>query len=218
MKNPLVFLLSLVAVCGIAPAIQADVIDTGAQSFTGTGIFDTMLSFAPFDSTLGTLLSVDIVPAATASGTVTVTNNNTSGPEQMFAFTVDEGLAISGHGAKLSLAPSFSGSTNLGAGDTYTSPTTTGPSVSTSQTLTTNLAAFESGPVDLMIHGLGLVSISGPTNVSISAISAANGTVDVLYNFTPATSDTPEPGTFLMAGGALMGLGLLGQRHFRALK
>ena len=212
-NNRILIPVLALAALGAAPAIRASVIDDGAQAFTGAGSFTTTLSFLPFNTTLGTLDSVEILPSATGSGTVTVTNDNTSGPAQLFTFSVDTLLTIAGGGTTTSLSPAFSGSTTLAAGATYTSPTITGTPVTTTNTVTTGLSAFESGPISFTITGVGEASTQGGTNLTINATSAANGAVDVVYNYTAApVTGSPEPDTLMLAGGALLGLGLLGRR------
>jgi len=71
--------------------------------------------------------------------------------------------------------------------------------------------------------GAGTFSLSGNTlsgnlvtgggSVSATIISTGYLQAEVDYTYTP-TSGTPEPGTMVLLGGALLGLGLIGKKRF----
>jgi len=58
----------------------------------------------------------------------------------------------------------------------------------------------------------GFTVIGGGNNISNSQATVTAGTATVVYTYTTAPTGTPEPGTFVLLGGALLALGSLRTR------
>ena len=188
----------------------------------GNPAYASNLTFAGFDTSLGTLDSVTITLSdVSTSGTLTVTNNgaqvsNVKGIGYNGSFVVSDGI----HDA---VGADFSYSQgNLNGGATAPNIATIagnggsqqfGPSSSSaidpqSVTITGDLSNYTSGAgVDVSVEGYVGSSIRqyGSSNVNLALLASGAGTVTLTYNYT-AYAAVPEPAE---TGSALLGLGTL---------
>ena len=185
------------------PAQQAT---ANFSSFT-TGGSQTQ-SVAQFNSSLGTLNSVQIILNGTLTSDVKVENLDAA-PSTINA-QVNGNLSLQGPGGTtlLSVAPTIAeNSTSLSAFDgTLDYGGTSGhdfgaqsASAQQSISLTSNLSAWEgSGNVALTETAQSASMVSGSGNEQVHISSEGSGTVTVIYNYTPATTPpttTPPPST-----------------------
>jgi hypothetical protein len=195
------------------------------ESVTAAGT----ISFAPFDTSLGTLTEVDIAlssPLAGIGSTASLTGGE-GGSHATAAFTAD--LNIVGPGSVTLFTAQASSTTSCLV-------VTTPGSCSTSAGVTLASGAFLPNPValtsptDLAFWDTALnvdlaVAIGNFTRhdvcVPVATGSCSNtddvsfsGTVDVTYQYTPTTS-TPEPWSIALFASSLAGLGFIRTRQRR---
>lgn len=185
---------------------------------TGTAATQS-LTWDKFDPTLGTLTGVSLSIGGTASGSVSVTNNDVD-PINLFDFFNRVRLTFSGTGSK----PGAQTSTNTAlvsspviptspgtyplAGET-TQPFSLNPGSQELSGLSNNLDAFVAyftGPGTFTTSLIQLPAIgssnSGFTTVDNAGLSAF-GMVSIVYTYQPV----PEPSTYALAA---IGLGVAG--------
>lgn len=208
-----------------------------SDSFSGINNFQSSFLFPYFDSTLGTLESVNFAVSESASGSITLTNTKASGNPSIAgsSFFLSSNLALSipptpawtvtsGTAAWQGSTPN----THLGAGTTRTITSPQAVTGGTSASHDTGLDAFlMSG---FFTVGVGVTTSytapypALPAGVTSSYNWTTTGTVVMTYNYltyNPLTynhlaaanpSETPEPTTQALFGSALLLLGLVKKR------
>lgn len=181
----------------------------------------SQLSFAKFDTSLGTLNSVSILMGSTVIGSGSITNTG-SGEATGTATLSSEVELFNSNAISLGIVqPIFQDrfriidSTTLAAGATKTYNAV---SVSDSKTFSfidvTTLAYFSgTGTGSLTATGLGLSGWSGSSNINTSFSTQASASYTITYDY--STAAVPEPLTILGAATAA-GFGAAFKR--RALK
>ena len=231
LTKKLILGLVLAAMPAIAQAGQITETHSYGSAAPGTPFsFSESLTFKGFDSSLGTLDSVEIIlnstavlsPFATFSGPLAPTTPSISVSNVSGSGVFDAKTSF-GLGTQTTLSTGqFSGTispTNFGGLFYYGQTTFASSSVSgsTSNTITSGLASYIGSGVTFNVDltaktsGAGSTS-SGPlTQISYGAGGSGYGTVEIVYHYT-APAAVPEPSTF-----ALLGLGGLGfaVRRFR---
>lgn len=187
------------------PAVTSNVVAPSTQQVTAaftsfkTGGSQTQ-SIAQFDSTLGTLNSVQILLNGKLTSDVKVENLDAA-PSAINA-QVNGALSLQGPGGTLlSVAPSISeNSTSLSAYDGTldyggTSGHDFGPQSASAQktiTLTNNLSVWEgSGSVALTETAQSSSTVAGSGNEQVNISSLGSGNVTVIYNYTPKPPSPP---------------------------
>jgi hypothetical protein len=185
---------------------------------TKTDFNTTIGLFNPFNVALGTLTNVEIDEFVTINGTLQFTNTDTS-PQSFFA-TLDSDVFVSQENGGLSndtdvaFRVPVSGTTTLPAGTAGPVTPYSGGPQEASILHATDLADYEAGLFALPLSSLSEITIHGGGG-NITAVQTNNGTVtvDVIYTYT-AVGGTPEPGTMVLLGFGLVGLGLAGRKRF----
>ncbi len=227
MRNQLLS-ISLAAVIGLGLSGAAKAASTPADVQTvplqATNISTTM-TFTKFDPNLGTLNSIDIFLAGheEAGGTVNaITSDGTyvfgSGativlkkPNNSTIGVVLPGNSDSQALIAANIPPSYDYAQQTGD-DSNTFTLTSGADLATFTG-----PAGSPGTIGLGFTAIGSSNISGPGTVTATISTSASGTGSVVYNYTPAATETPEPGAMAMlAAGGTMGAALLRRR--RAVK
>lgn len=227
-------LLSIAAALGMVallatPAMAETSFQDKPYSVVGTsGTAATQsLTWDKFDPTLGTLTGVSLSIGGTASGSVSVTNNDVDALN-LFDFFNRVRLTFSGTGSKPGtqtttstalvsspLIPTTPGTYSL-AGET-TQPFSLSPSSQALSGLSNNLDAFVSyftGPGTFTTSLIQLPAI-GSTNSGFTSIDndglSSFGLVSIVYTYQPV----PEPSTYALAA---IGLGIAGYVRSRRRK
>lgn len=190
--------------------------------------FNATVGLQDFDPTLGTLTGIEIDTTASFLLNLKVSNNSgipdgdTAQTEAYTnAFATGNAL-ITGPGSlliHLSATSAAQADAALAAGtfDLYSGL----PATNSATANPVDLADY-TGPAgtvtftNLNFHGGGL-SAGGETNdndIFFNVTGSASGSVHVIYTYTAAVSATPEPGTYLLMGTALIGFGI--RRRFKA--
>ena len=222
--------LILAAMPTIAQAGQIKETHSYGSAAPGTPFsFSESLTFKGFDSSLGTLTSVELVlnstavlspfatfagPLAPTTSSISVSNVSGSGVfDAQTSFGLDTKTTISTGQYSGTISPTNFGGFYYGQ-TTFASSTVSG---SNSSTITSGLASYIGSGVTFNVDLTGKTSgagstSSGPLNqISYGAGGSGYGTVEIVYHYT-APAAVPEPSTF-----ALLGLGGLGfaVRRFR---
>jgi len=192
------------AAIGLCIAAQsplfAGTILSSTASFSASGTSANVLSWAQFDTTLGTLTSVSLTFSGSSSGSFLVNANqgvdaSIANPKALIKFQFSAGTStpsqLSGNGS-LSTNPSAPATVTDGNTTTFTFPST---AISGSRSAWTSLAYFEgTGSFTTTVTN----GISGITDGSTdySNVSAL-GTATLSYEYTPVP--VPEPSTYAMA-------------------
>ncbi len=224
MKNFKKKLLSAVAVVALSPLAQAGVISySDEHAASTTDWFDT-LTVSQFDSSMGTLNTVDISFSAEMLSDMTLDNDNATDTIARGTVSVDTigsflglgslGISLSANTGFQNLGADDSGDTDIagnGGGDEYVGLALSGSDL-LSLTIDSSNADFLSfiGTGTLSTTGLGTFGgfavAGGGGNVDVNLNTLASAALSVTYNFTDRASTTvPETGSL-----AIFGLGLAG--------
>ncbi len=198
---------------GLAEAGQDFTLSNGIQA-------SQTLNFDKFNTSLGTLNSVDITLSNSITGGV-ASVSITGGEGGTISDEVSGTLLITGPGATtlFSAASSESASCSFnGPGSCSNSGDQSNPTFDPNPaTVTTDLLAFEGTGTFGLNASLNDVQ-ENPTSDGIgispqySFTYLWSGTIDVTYNYTP-TVEAPEPASFALLATAVGGLGLLTRRR-----
>lgn len=174
--------------------------------------FSSPLAIQQFDPTLGSLTSLSITLAGSATGTGTLKNNNTTTKSYTVNLANDLTLTDPLSNTLAEILPLFSASISVaGNGGTGTASGTGTATVTNAYSDVPTLLEFTGvGSLSANIAGSGASGFSGASNTNFSATTASGGTVSITYNYTPTVvTGTPEPATMGLLGSALLGLGFL---------
>jgi hypothetical protein len=222
--------LAAMAGAGLLAATAAPAqAETQSFSISSTGTADNTLSFDQFDTTLGTLTGVTFALSNSASSqdaTITLTGAEGGG---------GAGTTVANF---VALGPGSGGPDAItlfdGTGTTTAQCAGLGPGCSETDNGTVDAASFTTpttvnGPADLPSYegtgtfdvGVGFGSLSSTTNLCSSlgrsvtptctttGDAAWSGDITVTFDYTPAVTGVPEPGTFTLFAAALSGLVML---------
>ena len=227
--------ISGLLLAGMTLAANADTIILGPNSVTNLTDFNGSFLVTQFNPALGTLNSVFLTLGTNFTTQLVVTNNSIETASSGNASTVLQSAlydatttfttpfnVLTPSGGLFNLVDSQSsapqGYNLVGGGSVTLNP----PSKTGSLSSAPN---FTSGPVLSYFTGAGNASVSYRTFTSTALnntggnTAATQTTTDTLsatvqYNYTPASTDTPEPGTWAMlAAGASTGLVALRRRR-----
>jgi hypothetical protein len=222
LTKALIALTSLGALAGIA---SASTISFSTTISIQTTPFTTVFSLSDFNTAQGTLTGVNI--AYTVTGVPSLQIINTTGATQVFtngssitpitvtgpdSTTVSLNESATGLSGTIPAAvgptafagPSFSGSNNANV-----------PNTPAAFAFYEGAGTFsESFQVESMP---GTYNGTAPNGVFFGGNATAAESVTVTYTFSPAVSGVPEPGTLLLLGFGLAGLGLIGRKKRLAL-
>lgn len=232
--------LSAVLTAGMALAASANTQILASQSITSGTDFTGSFLFQKFDPSLGTLTSVFLTLGTDLSTTLTVTNNSGSAssgtadtklqaiiadPSTTFTTTSN---VLNGSGGLFKLRDSVTTDGSGDGSDSYSlsgtgSTTLTPPEATHSLNTVPNLSS--PAVLSFFTGSSGFAQINYKTftstilsntggNTTASQATTDTFTVGVQYNYTPASSATPEPGTWAMlVAGASTGLVALRRRR-----
>ncbi len=219
-------LLSVAAIAGLA-LVGAGAANAGTvtQSFSYGGQYPTTSpeSVLQFDSSLGTLTSVDLSIADTSNETATITNTSTTASN----FNVQLGSLINvtdpSHVQLLSANSSSNGTTysisNLAPNASATVPSSgsAATTLSASNTLTSGLSEFiGNGLLTLDVANSGSSAVTGSNNYGINITGGSSGTFNVVYNYSTASTPIPATGLLSLVGGLVMVGGVAIHRRMKA--
>ncbi|MDQ1472625.1 MAG: hypothetical protein QOJ99_4105 [Bryobacterales bacterium] len=204
----------------VASSAMATTILTAVQTQSVSNLMTndslTNLTFAKFDSSLGTLTSVHFTLSGTENTGYTVTDISASANN--FTFFNDVTVFLkSGSTTLTTVLPQISTTGSLVANGTTTS--TGYPALNLTSTVASGDVLYTDAPTLSLFNGPGsiILTSSGHSNNGFSASGDVNqtvvtrysGTATVQYDYFVADTGTPEPATMALMGSALLGLGLL---------
>jgi hypothetical protein len=232
-KNILDLSISGLLIAGMALSANAIAITQGPSTVSAATDFSGSFLFAKFDTSLGTLNSVFLTLGTSLDTTLTVTNNSVdpssgNAKTELQAALYDPSASVSTAGNILTVTG--------GSFDVQDDVLTTGAAYNLASGNSTILHPptknTDTGAVNITsagsksyFSGAGNAAISYKTftttvlNNTGGNTSAAQSTTDALsatlvYNYTPSTPSTPEPGTWAMlAAGASTGLVAIRRRR-----
>jgi len=199
---------------------------TDSVDLTTTNWAD-LLTFAKFDSTLGTLTSIRFDLSGVVQGAGNAESLDSSSSTVTLSLGSQIGLTRPDHSTLVVTNPVFSQSFNFTGFDGVinfggTSGASTGTVsasganffVSSSASDFALFSAVGGGTIDLGLNAIGNSSGSGSGNLITLFNTAASGVAKVTYDYTPSGT-VPEPASLALLCG---GLGLIGAARRRGKK
>ena len=173
--------------------------------------FSSPIAIQQFSAALGTLTSLSITLAGNATGTGTLTNNNSASKAYTVNLSNDLTLTDPLSNSLAEILPLFSASISVAAHGTGSASGTGTATVTNAYSDASTLLEFTGpGSLNATITGEGASGFSGASNTSFSATTSSGGTVTIVYTYTvPVVTGTPEPATMGLLGSALLGIGFL---------
>ncbi|NVM74880.1 hypothetical protein FHW83_000640 [Duganella sp. SG902] len=191
----------------LAMGANAAVIEFTSNTAQNIEENDGELSFAKFNTALGTLTGVKFELFNVLSGSIEVTNDATTGAG---TFVVTAGGQIESDvlGSVLTTSGSITKNFSLAAGQTGNvtlNPWTVSNSVSFNSS--SDLSAFKgTGDYTALLTGWSSATSSGSGNATYNPIIVMDGYAKVTYTYDAAPVPEPETYAMLLGGLALMGV------------
>jgi hypothetical protein len=208
-------LIGILALMLWVPAASADTITVSDTIALTTASWTNTLDFTQFDSSLGTLTSVELSLTAVADTQLYVYNNHTSQERigrayAALTFTVQAPISGNLVIPVINFPSSPDYAYDLMGHASATSGVFNYPNTSIFNTLYTAtdvLAVFTGNGTESLNASAGLSGVAG-ANVTATPLNPHAGLVGtVIYTCTPAV--VPIPGSVMLLGSGLVGLGLL---------
>ena len=215
-----IFSSVLAVLCAVSSANAAIVFQT--QNYSNVGSTAASLTWNKFDLNLGTLTAITLESNAVLSGSYEIDNNDTADPATLTANSTGRiRLTFLGAGAPslingslinpLVTTPVSTIGQTVPANSQQTFTLSSGVGVNESTFNSNQLAnaayyaAFGGGTFDSSLSRLVVLSVTGADFNADTALTLADGTINLTYEYTPVGA-IPEPGTWaaaaLLVGGA----------------
>lgn len=209
--------LSIVAFCMPARAGLESVTYSASTPSNAPTDFSTTLSVPAFNSSMGTLQSVQLSFSDAATFGGTLTNNSATTKD----FTINEDVNFNATFASQVLTDTLNGFTpypTLGSGmmaqfGVFSMVGNSGMTTVTSPSMLT--AYIGTSPLDLAFSASAVVTVGGSGgNAAVHISTVADAELTITYTFTP--NIVPEPSSLVMTAlGGLMAAGFLRRRAAR---
>jgi hypothetical protein len=225
----------LATVCFAACAFASQTVPQTYTLAPLTEPFQNQFTFSQFNPALGTLTGIEFFMSTSDTGSATVTNG--TGSAGSYSYMNQSDLFISDladtifYNEALPTAPTQTGSQPSNSSQNLTASAAANASAIFNGsgagpfTLSSyNGTGSPSSPIDstsfigtgnmsLIFSGNDSSSCTG-TNITCATTASGGGSVTLTYDYTPATTNTPEPSTLGLLGSALL---TLVYRRFRAV-
>jgi len=215
-KLALLFVLALSAL-----SLQAGTITQTTDFDLSTVDWTKQFVFNQFDPTLGQLLSVQFILDGKIISDVSVQNLNAE--SKAYDIFVNGIVTLGGTPTPIVITtPSFNVNTGTLAAKTNPTGTFSGPDAkvwtgltgtdSDSTTYTSDLGAYiGNGQLSLPVFASSASNANGAATLLLLVETKAQASATIIYNYEPI----PEPATYALFGGGLLGLALLRRRAAR---